>query len=232
MQYHFLLAGLDDLQLGQKPKLPFPKLLELLEEQMSASDFALLQLLRKHNDDPDILALMEDDAVRDRFNETLLSEEDFRTQLLYEQGMKSKNCFVRSWFEFNLNLNNVLAASVCKKHGYDPEKVIVGDNEVAQLLRKSGVSKNANLAAVMPDLKEIIAISEIENLLQREKHIDALRWQWLDDYTLFKYFETDNVLAYYLQAEILHRWDDLTREQGEQIFRSLLADMKKDIHFE
>ena len=175
------------------------------------------------------MALMQDDAVQDRFHETSLSEEDFRTQLLLEKGMKAKRKFVRKWFEFNLNLNNVLAASVCQRHGYDPQEVIVGNNEVAQLLRKGGVAKNANLAAVLPELKDIIAVSEIADLLDRERHIDALRWQWLEEQTRFKYFQIDNVLAYYLQAEILHRWDELTREQGEQIFRALLADLKKDV---
>lgn len=231
MTYEYLIAGLDDLQLGQKQKLPFDNLLTLLEEQMAPADFALLMQLRKTNDAPDILALMEDDAVLDRFHETSLTEDDFRTQLLYEQGMHSPNKFVRAWFEFNLNLNNVMAAAVCQKHGYNPETVIVGDNEVAQLLKKGNLTKNANLAAALPELKEIVAVSEIQNLLDRERHIDALRWQWLEDYTLFKYFRVENVLAYYLQAQILHRWDDLTREQGEQIFRQLLKDMKKDINF-
>ncbi|MBR1808088.1 MAG: DUF2764 family protein [Paludibacteraceae bacterium] len=231
MTYEYLISGLDDLQVGQKSKLPFDELLLLLEEQMSPADFSLIEQLRKRQDAPDVVALMEDDAVQDRFHETSLSEEDFRTQLLYEQGMKSRNKFIRAWYEFNLNLNNVMAAVVCQKHGYDPEKVIVGDNEVAQLLRKGNLLKNAGLAAALPELKEIVAVSEIQNLLDRERHIDALRWQWLEEYTRFMYFRVENVLAYYLQAEILHRWDDLTREQGEVIFRQLLADMKKDIKF-
>ena len=232
MRYECLISGLDDLRPEQKSKLPFDKLLVLFQEQMPPADWQYIEMLRKTKDDADIIAMMDDDVVLDRFHETSLSEDDFRTQLLYEQGMRSKNKFVRAWFEFNLNLNNVLAAAVCQKHGYDPDKVIVGDNEVAQMLRKGGVGKNSNLAAVLPELKDIIAVSAIDNLLDREKHIDALRWQWLDNYTLFKYFELDNVLAYYLQASILHRWDDLTREQGVQIFRALLADMKRDVHFD
>ena len=231
MQYHYLIAGLDEIQLEQSSKLPYDKLLELFQEQMAPADWKYIEFLQKTKDSPDILALMEDDAVQDRFHETSLSEDDFRTQLLYEQGMNSKNKFISAWFEYNLNLNNVLAAAVCQKYGYATEKVIVGDNEVAQLLRKGGVGKNQNLAAVLPELKDIIAVSEIQNLLDREKHIDALRWMWLDNYTLFKYFELENVLAYYLQATILHRWDNLTREQGEQIFRAILADMKKGIKF-
>ena len=232
MLYHSLLAGLDELRIDETPRLAYDKLLELLQEQMPPADYACVEQLSKRADAPDILALMEDDAVLDRFHETTLSEEDFRTQLLYEQGMNSKNAFVKAWFEFNLNLNNVLAAVVCAKHDYDPGKAIVGDNEVARLLRQGALSKNANLTAVLPELKDIDAVSEIQDLLEREKHIDALRWQWIEDFTLFNYFELDNVLAYYLQATILHRWDDLTREQGEQIFRALLADMKKDIHLD
>ncbi len=232
MGYECLISGLEDLRLGGQSKLPFDSLLELLQEQMPPDDWKYVEFLRKTKDAPDILALMEDDAVLDRFRETSLTEDDFRTQLLYEQGMHSRNRFVRAWYEFNLNLNNVLAAAVCQKHGYDPEKVIVGDNEVAHILRKSGVAKNQNLAVLLPELRDIIAVSEISDLLDRERHIDALRWQWLEQYTLFRYFELDNVLAYYLQSDILHRWDDLTREQGEAVFRSLLADMKKDIHFD
>ncbi len=231
MGYEYLITGLEELHEGVPMRFGYERLLELLEEQMSPSDWALVGVLSRRNDDPAILALMEDDAVRDRLAETSLSEDDFRTQLLYEQGMHSRNRFVRDWFEYNLNLNNVMAAAVCHKHGYAPEKVIVGDNEVAQLLRKGGVAKNANLAAVLPDLKEIIAVSEIQDLLERERHIDALRWQWIDERVRFKYFEIDNVLAYYLQATILHRWDDLTKEQGERIFREMLADMKRDVHF-
>lgn len=232
MQYHYLLTGLDDLQLGKKTALQEADLLALLEEQMAPSDWQYILQLRKRGDDADIKALMQDDAVLDRFHQTSLSEDDFRTQLLYEQGMHSHNRFVRAWYEFNLNLNNVLAATVCLKHGYDVSKYVIGDNEVAQLLRKGNMSRNVNLVALLPDLKEMIALTEIENLLEREKHIDALRWNWLEQETLFRYFELDNVLAYYLQAEILHRWDDLTREQGEKIFRQLIADLKKDVNFE
>lgn len=229
MQYHYLLAGLEELHPGQKAKMPFADLLVLLREQMTDRDWQLLELLRRTGNDPVVCTLMEDEAVQDRFAESSLSEEDFRTQLLYEQGMRSTNAFVREWFRFNLNLNNVLAAAVCRKHGYPVEKAIVGDNEVAQELRKGLGGKNSNLAALLPELKEIVALSEIDNLLDRERHIDALRWQWIEEATLFRNFEVDNVLAYYLQAAILHRWDDLTQEHGEQVFRALLADLKKDV---
>lgn len=230
MGYEYLIAGFEDIALNERVQTSEEQLLELLDEHLSASDKELLALLRRKNDDEAILALLEDDAVLDRKAELSLSDEDFRTQLLYEQGLRCKNKFVSEWFAFNLDINNVLAAAVALKHGIDVQKVIVGDNDVAQELRKGGsLGKNARLAALVPDLKEVAELAEINDLLDREKHIDALRWQWLEDRTLFEVFNVEAVLAYYLKATILHRWDNLTVEQGEQIFRAMVADMKKDI---
>lgn len=231
MGYEYLIAGFEDIALSEHVQTSEEKLLELLDEHLSASDKELLSLLRRKNDDETILALMEDDAVQDQKAELSLSDEDFRTQLLYEQGLKCKNKFVREWFAYNMDVNNVLAAAVAIKHDMNIQKVVVGDNEVAQELRKGGaLGKNARLAALVPDLKEVAEIAEIGNLLDREKHIDALRWQWLEDRTLFEVFNIEAVLAYYLKASILHRWDNLTVEQGEQVFRDLVADMKKGVN--
>lgn len=231
MGYEYLIAGFEDIALSERVQTSEEKLLELLDEHLSASDKELLALLRRKNDDEAILALLEDDAVQDRKAELSLSDEDFRTQLLYEQGLKCKNKFVREWFAYNMDVNNVLAAAVAIKHDMNIQKVVVGDNEVAQELRKGGaLGKNARLAALVPDLKEVAEIAEIGNLLDREKHIDALRWQWLEDRTLFEVFNIEAVLAYYLKASILHRWDHLTVEQGEQVFRDLVADMKKGVN--
>lgn len=232
MTYEYLIAGFEELSLGQKTKSTEEQLLELMHEQMTDSDWQLVMLLRRKNDDTSVLAQLENDAIQDLFHATSLSEEDFRTQLLYEQGMCCRNKFVRKWFEFNLNLNNVLAAAICRKHGYDPQKVIIGNNEVAELLRKGSITKNANLLALLPELKDIVSLTEIADLSERERYIDALRWQWLEDATLFNYFDVEAVLAYYLKTTILHRWDNLTKEHGEQVFRTLLADLKKDVKFD
>lgn len=226
MQYTYLISGLDDLQLGQSPKMPYNELLQLLEEQLTEEDWHLVELLKMKYDDPLVDELLEQADPQD-----VLSEMDYRTQLLYEYGMKADNKFVREWFEFNLNLNNILAATICLKHGYDIQKAIVGDNDVAQILRKGNLTKNSGLAVAVPDLKEIVALAEIDDLLERERATDMLRWQWLEEATLFCYFELDNALAYFLQASILHRWDGLTKEQGEKVFNGIVADMKRDVKF-
>jgi hypothetical protein len=68
--------------------------------------------------------------------------------------------------------------------------------------------------------------------MEREKMMDAIRFAWLEEKTLFIHFSLENVLAYYLQAEMLNRWGLLTVEKGEQVFRELLKDMRKGINLQ
>ena len=115
MGYEYLIAGFEDIALSERVQTSEEQLLELLDEHLSDSDKQLLALLRRKNDDPTIMELLEDDAILDRKAELNLSDEDFRTQLLYEQGLKCRNKFVRDWFAYNMDVNNVLAATVAIK---------------------------------------------------------------------------------------------------------------------
>ena len=66
--------------------------------------------------------------------------------------------------------------------------------------------------------------------MEREKRLDALRFEWLEDKTRFIHFSVENVLAYWLQNQMLNRWAVLTVEEGEQVFRSMVTDMKKGVN--
>ena len=228
MLYHCLLVGLQDLSLDTKQRLTPEQLETEIRENLTKADLQAFDMLCMKPGDERITALLE--AAEDLRAESPLREEDLRAQLLYEEGMRSQNAFVREWFAFNLNLNNILAAVICRKHGFDLKKTIVGEGEVQDALRTSN-AKDFGLSATLPEIDDILRLSEVEDLYEREKKTDALRWAWLEDKTLFSYFEAENVFAYWLQAQMLFRWDILNKETGEQIFRDLLNDMKRDIHF-
>lgn len=239
MGYECLMAGLPELKAGGEAPMTMETLLLLLEENLSEKDKPLLDLLRMKSDAPEINELVEryDDSIIDQPDwwenaRNTLSEADLRTQLLYEYGLKSKNKFVRKWFAYNQDMNNVLVAAICRKHGFDVRKMIVGQGEVAEILRKNLQQKDFGLGGVMDSLQEIMSLVDIDNLMEREKRMDALRFVWLEEATLFVDFSIENVLAYYLQAEMLNRWSLLTVEQGERVFRELVADMKKGINLD
>lgn len=239
MGYECLMAGLPELKAGGEAPMTMETLLLLLEENLSEKDKPLLDLLRMKSDAPEISEFVEryDDSIIDQPDwwenaRNTLSEADLRTQLLYEYGLKSKNKFVRKWFAYNQDMNNVLVAAICRKHGFDVRKMIVGQGEVAEILRKNLQQKDFGLGGVMDSLQEIMSLVDIDNLMEREKRMDALRFVWLEEATLFVDFSIENVLAYYLQAEMLNRWSLLTVEQGEKVFRELVADMKKGVNLD
>ena len=192
------MAGLPELKAGSDAPVSLEKLEELLDEHLAPSDKVLLDLLRAPID-----------------AETL------------EQGLQVKNSFVRAWFAFNQDMNNVLVAQICRKHGFDVKQQIVGQGEVAEQLRTHTTQKDFGLSEVMDEYQEILALAQIEDLMDREKAIDAIRFEWLQSRTEFDFFSAEMVFAYYLEAVMLHRWSLLTVEEGEKVFRELVADMKK-----
>ena len=200
MTYEYILAGLPELKAGSDAPISLEKLDEFLDEQLAASDKKLLDLLRVPIDD-----------------QTL------------EQGLQAKNRFIRDWFAFNRDMNNVLVAQICRKHGFDVKQQIVGEGEVAEQLRTHTTQKDFGLNEVEGDFSAYLALAQIEDLMQREKAMDAIRFEWLQARTEFDFFSAEMVFAYYLEALMLHRWSLLTIEQGEQVFRALVADMKKGI---
>ena len=47
----------------------------------------------------------------------------------YAYAMKCGNRFIASWFEFSLNVNNILAAFILRKYKMEVASRIVGDTE-------------------------------------------------------------------------------------------------------
>lgn len=200
MTYEYLLAGLPELKAGADTPVSLEKLEELLDEQLTASDKKLLDLLRAPID-----------------AETL------------EAGLKANNRFIRAWFAFNQDMNNVLVAQICRKHGFDVKQQIVGEGDVAEQLRTHTTQKDFGLNELPGDYQAILALAQIENLMDREKAMDAIRFEWLQERTEFDFFSPEMVFAYYLEAVMLHRWSLLTVEEGEKVFRELVKDIKKGI---
>ena len=62
----------------------------------------------------------------------------------------------------------------------------------------------------------------------REKKIDLLKWNWLEEHTFFKTFDFESVFAYLLRVEMIERWTALDKAAGEKTFRQMVEAMKKE----
>ena len=154
--------------------------------------------------------------------------EDRLAALYYDYAMKCRNKFVSSWFEFNLTMNNILVALVARKFKMDIAPLIVGDTEVCEALRTSG-ARDFGLTGEVDFLDQLVKISETEELVEREKKIDQLRWNWMEEATFFNYFTIERLFVFLLQLEMIERWISLDKEKGNQLFRSIIATLKNEV---
>jgi len=148
------------------------------------------------------------------------------TELYYQWAMKCGNKLIASWFEYNLNLNNILSAYAYRKYQMDLE--VVGGNEEAETIKTSG-QRDFGLAGSIDELNVFLNIADEPELFEREMKIDLMRWQWLEEQTFFHYFSIEKIFAYLVKLEIIERWMNFNHEQGEKIFRKLIDGLKESV---
>jgi hypothetical protein len=154
--------------------------------------------------------------------------EDWLAGLYFEHAMQCKNDFVSSWFEFNLNTNNVLVALAARKYKLPIASFIVGDTEICQALKTSN-ARDFGLTTELDYFDQLLKISETDDLVEREKRLDQLRWKWMEDKTFFDYFSIERLYVFLLQLEIIERWISLDKEKGNQMFREIIDSLKGEV---
>ena len=160
--------------------------------------------------------------------ESMVLQEDHLAALYYEYAMKCGNKFVSSWFEFNLNINNILVAFTARKFKWDIAAHIVGNTEVCEALRTSS-ARDFGLSGEVDVFESLVKICEITDLVEREKKLDALRWNWMEDAIFFDYFTIERIFAFLLKLEMIERWISLDKERGNQLFRSIIESLKNEV---
>ena len=160
-------------------------------------------------------------------NDSKLLENDLAA-LYYAYGMSNKNKFISSWFEFNFTLNNIFAALAARKYKVDIAQSVVGDTEITEALRTSG-ARDFGLTGEVDYFDQLVKISEIDELLEREKKTDSLKWNWIEDETFFNYFSIERIFAFLLKIEMIERWLSLDKERGRELFREFIDSLKDDV---
>ena len=153
---------------------------------------------------------------------------DLLAALYYSYGMSSNNAFIASWFEFNLNLNNILAALAARKYKMEVSSVIVGATSICEQLRTSN-ARDFGLNETLEYFEALQRIADIEELVEREKKVDMLKWKWLEDESFFHYFTIERIFVFLMQLEMIERWISLDKEKGNEFFRKMIQDLKNEV---
>lgn len=155
--------------------------------------------------------------------------EDLLTSLYTEYGLEVKNTLMSRWFEMNMDVNNILSAIYAKKHGLEVSKAVVGNNVVARTIRENSNLRDFGLSLEFENFEMIQRISDEDDIYERERKIDKYRWDWLEENTVFDYFNIEYIFAYLCKLQILERWVSLNAEEGERIFRALIDSLKNEV---
>ena len=153
--------------------------------------------------------------------------------LFYDYALHTSNLFLQKWFSFDLNLRNILAALNCKKFNYNTENQLIKT-------KKSTIYDLLSNNRFKADLYEeelscaanIFKIAELDkSMIEKEKMLDTLKWNWLDEHTFFHYFTIEKILGFILKLQITERWIKLDAERGKQLLQKLLNELKTSYKF-
>jgi len=156
--------------------------------------------------------------------------EDMLTSLYMDYGIEVKNTLISNWFEMNLNIGNVLSAIYARKYNLNVAKYIIGNNKIANIMRSQANTRDFGISQELEYFDTLTRIAEEDGVYDRERKLDKLRWNWLEDNTIFDYFNIEYIFAYLCKLQILERWVSLNAEEGEKIFREMIDNLKKDVN--
>lgn len=154
--------------------------------------------------------------------------EDVLAAAYYHHAASSKNTFVRDWFLFNRNVNNILIALTARKYGFSAAPYLVGEDETTSALATSG-ARDFGLGTELDYLEEVARIHELADPVEKERKLDLLKWEWLEEHTFFHYFSVERLFAFLVRLDIIERWTHIDKERGGRLFRNLVERLKDEV---
>lgn len=154
--------------------------------------------------------------------------EDGLAACYYSYAMQHTNRFVSKWYEFNLDLNNLLAAMTARKYKIDLLPYIIGSTEVSEAIRTS-TARDFGLTGIFDYYDRVYRIFELTDLVEKEKKIDLLKWNWMEEASFFNYFTVERLFVFLVKLSMIERWISLDKEKGSEIFRKIIDSLKNDV---
>ena len=156
----------------------------------------ILELLSET--DQQLVAMLEEG-----FDENTLGAE------FYEKTAKSKNEFIRSYFDFDARLRNMKVHYLAKRLGKN------GDDYQVELPE-----------ADFEEEAQIRALLENTDFVAREQQMDELKWEKASDIARLDYFNMNTILAFLVKAKAVQRWAELDKAKGEEMFQKLVSEVR------
>lgn len=137
----------------------------------------------------------------------------------YTQALKHKNCFIREYFLFDLNVRNAkvryLNRALERPADMDVISLNADDDDTPAFDEVDFAEKEA-----------LEAILNGNDILARERGMDDLIWDKISSLTTFNYFDINAILGFIAKLNIVSRWYRLDEQTGREMFRRLVSEVR------
>ena len=144
----------------------------------------------------------------------------------YYQECSHSSCrFLREWSSFDRTMRNITAAAIARSQSRPIEEVTIGEGDVVEQLQRSSAA-DFGLRGEFAFVDGVIAaVNDEQNLLEKERKIDLIRWNEAGELVTFDYFNINAVMSYLVKVNMVARWSVLDARHGREMFERLLADL-------
>lgn len=131
------------------------------------------------------------------------------TREFYEAALKDGNRFLKEYYTFDLNVRNGKARFLNKafERPLDQDTIKLETGEFAE----------------GPRLEEAL---NAPDLLSRERGLDSLMWDKINEITTFDYFDLEAILGFIARLHIIGRWFALDETTGREMFIRLVNEVR------
>lgn len=154
----------------------------------------------------------KDEAVLD----TLLKgfDSDSLDAEFYRTALASKNRFIAGYFGYDLDVRNCRVAYLNKALGRpEGQDLLVLDEDEPREFE---------------DLEKVNAVLEGSDILERERGLDDIMWERIDELTLMEVFTLGQILGFVAKLQIVARWLRLDPQTGRELFRQLVEEIRNN----
>lgn len=167
----------------------------------------LLEFIRSQCSEADCRYI---DCITEGFRRDALDE------AFYAKALVSKNAFVCGFLLFDLQLRNTKVEYLNKA---------LGRPEGMDILPFPGVQEGEEAEFEARDA--VMEVLEQDDILSRERGLDALLWDKADELTHLHLFDMDVILSFIAKLMITERWNKLDEQTGREMFRRLVDEIRK-----
>ena len=201
--YHYIIAGLPDLMLDSENKgFRYEETRNEIYGQCSPEDRRLIDWLEFGG-----------------------KEENLNSHF-YRAALSHKNKFISRFFDLDLQIRNSKVDYLSRKNKSPKAAQAVKNPDDALRMEKYKILPAGATEPEAADRNRLQSIFETSGILEKEQMLDRFKWEKINEFTVFDYFNIDKILAFLAKAKMIDRWNKLDKQTGREMFRKLVEEVR------